>query len=74
MAPKDESELRDMLYTAVKYGKGPIALRYPRGEGYGVAMSDSFTQLEIGKGERMREGRDVAVVAASPAAAAASVI
>lgn len=63
MAPKDEAELRDMLYTAVKYGKGPIALRYPRGEGYGVPMSESFTQLEIGKGERMREGRDVAIIA-----------
>jgi 1-deoxy-D-xylulose-5-phosphate synthase len=63
MAPKDESELRDMLYTAVNYGKGPIALRYPRGEGFGVEMKEGFRKLEIGKAERMRSGRDVAIVA-----------
>jgi 1-deoxy-D-xylulose-5-phosphate synthase len=63
MAPKDESELRDMLYTAVNYGKGPIALRYPRGDGFGVEMRPGFTKLEIGKSERMRSGRDVAILA-----------
>jgi 1-deoxy-D-xylulose-5-phosphate synthase len=63
MAPKDEAELRDMLYTAVKYNKGPIALRYPRGEGFGVPMSEEFRELEIGVAERMREGRDVAILA-----------
>ncbi len=63
MAPKDEAELRDMLYTAVNYGKGPIALRYPRGEGRGVPMSKGFSMLEIGRAERMREGTDVAILA-----------
>jgi 1-deoxy-D-xylulose-5-phosphate synthase len=63
MAPKDEAELRDMLHTAVKYNKGPIALRYPRGEGFGVPMSEDFRELEIGVAERMREGRDVAILA-----------
>ncbi|MBS1910967.1 MAG: 1-deoxy-D-xylulose-5-phosphate synthase [Bacteroidetes bacterium] len=63
MAPKDESELRDMLYTAVQYGRGPIALRYPRGEGFGVPMSETFTELPIGKSERLREGTDVAILA-----------
>lgn len=63
MAPKDEAELRDMLYTAVNYKKGPIALRYPRGEGFGVPMSEGFTELEIGRAERLRSGRDVAILA-----------
>ena len=63
MAPKDESELRDMLYTAVTYTEGPIALRYPRGEGLGVPMKDSFDALPIGKGETLRRGEDVALLA-----------
>ena len=63
MAQKDEAELRDMLYTAVNYRKGPIALRYPRGTGIGVEMRTEFTELPIGKAERMREGSDVAVLA-----------
>lgn len=63
MAPKDEAELRDMLYTAVNYKKGPIALRYPRGNGYGVEMKEEFTELEIGKGETLRSGADVAILA-----------
>ncbi len=63
MAPKDEAELRDMLYTAVHYGKGPIALRYPRGEGIGVPMKEGFTKLEIGKSETLRSGKDVAILA-----------
>ena len=63
MAPKDESELRDMLYTAVSQRGGPIALRYPRGEGLGVPLKDSFDLLPIGKGETLRRGDDVALVA-----------
>ncbi len=63
MAPKDEAELRDMLYTAVQYGKGPVALRYPRGEGFGVPMREEFTRMEVGRGERLRSGRDVAILA-----------
>ncbi len=63
MAPKDEQELRDMLFTAVEYKKGPIALRYPRGNALGVPVRKEFTQLEIGKGETVRTGSDVAILA-----------
>lgn len=62
MAPKDEKELRDMLYTAVNYKKGPIAIRYPRGNAVGVEISN-FEKLEIGKGEIVREGNDIAILA-----------
>ncbi|GCE25416.1 1-deoxy-D-xylulose-5-phosphate synthase 1 [Dictyobacter alpinus] len=50
MAPKDEEELRQMLYTAI-YLDGPVALRYPRGKALGVPMSDQFHMLEVGKAE-----------------------
>jgi 1-deoxy-D-xylulose-5-phosphate synthase len=63
MAPKDESELRDMLYTAVKYDKGPIALRYPRGSALGVPLKNDFDAIEIGKSERLTKGDDVALLA-----------
>ena len=63
MAPKDESELRDMLYTATVYGKGPVALRYPRGNALGVELKDSFDLIEIGKAEKLTDGRDAAILA-----------
>lgn len=63
MAPKDESELRDMLYTAVGYKKGPVALRYPRGTGLGVELKEGFDELEIGKSELLKEGGDIALLA-----------
>jgi 1-deoxy-D-xylulose-5-phosphate synthase len=50
MAPKDEEELRHMLYTAT-YMDGPVALRYPRGKALGVPVSQEFHQLEVGKAE-----------------------
>ncbi len=62
MAPADENELRHMLYTAVEYN-GPIALRYPRGNGEGVALDTSFKKLEIGKGSLLEEGKDYALLA-----------
>lgn len=62
MAPKDESELRDMLLTAIEFD-GPAALRYPRGNGVGVDISAPPKELEIGKGEVLREGKDLAIVA-----------
>jgi 1-deoxy-D-xylulose-5-phosphate synthase len=62
MAPKDEQELRDMLYTATLYKKGPIALRYPRGNALGVEIKP-FSQIPIGKGEIVEKGNDVAVIA-----------
>jgi len=63
MAPKDESELRDMLYTAVEHHDGPIAVRYPRGNGLGVPMKQQFDRMAIGKAETLRSGKDVAVLA-----------
>ncbi|MEE9224711.1 MAG: 1-deoxy-D-xylulose-5-phosphate synthase [Bacteroidota bacterium] len=63
MTPKDESELRDMLYTATIYERGPIALRFPRGNGIGVVLKEGFDELEIGKGEVIRSGQDVAILA-----------
>ncbi len=63
MAPKDESELRDMLYTATIYNKGPVAIRYPRGNGVGVPLKDDFDLIEIGKSEILKEGRDIAILA-----------
>jgi 1-deoxy-D-xylulose-5-phosphate synthase len=63
MAPKDESELRDMLYTAMKYDKGPIALRYPRGNGVGVPLKKGFDMIPLGKGETLRSGHHVAILA-----------
>jgi 1-deoxy-D-xylulose-5-phosphate synthase len=62
MAPKDENELRHMLATAVNLG-GPAAFRYPRGNGMGVPLDKEFKQLEIGKGEILREGADIAILA-----------
>ena len=58
MAPKDEDELRHMLKTAVGMN-GPVAVRYPRGSGVGVELSDSLEALPIGKAEVLREGSDV---------------
>lgn len=62
MAPKDEAEMRDMLYTAIEY-PGPAALRYPRGNGFGVDISGAPKQIEIGKAEILRDGGEVAILA-----------
>jgi 1-deoxy-D-xylulose-5-phosphate synthase len=62
MAPKDEAEMRDMLLTAIEYN-GPAALRYPRGNGIGVDISQPPKKIEIGKAEIIRDGGDVAILA-----------
>jgi 1-deoxy-D-xylulose-5-phosphate synthase len=62
MAPKDEAELREMLLTAIEHD-GPAAVRYPRGSGFGVDISAEPKLIEIGKGEVLREGEDVAIIA-----------
>lgn len=60
MAPKDEAELQRMLVTGVDYTDGPIAMRYPRGSGYGVPlMEEGWESLPIGKAELLRQGDDV---------------
>ncbi|MBW4428693.1 MAG: 1-deoxy-D-xylulose-5-phosphate synthase [Nostoc desertorum CM1-VF14] len=64
MAPKDEAELQRMVVTGVNHTSGPIAMRYPRGNGYGVPlMEEGWEPLEIGKGEILRTGDDVLIVA-----------
>ena len=71
MAPKDENELRHMLRTAEKYNQGPIAIRYPRGEGLGVKLDKELKNLTIGQGEILREGQDISIVAAGSMVAVA---
>jgi 1-deoxy-D-xylulose-5-phosphate synthase len=79
MVPKDEQELRDMLYTAtipitnnnsdssIRNSSGPIAIRYPRGTGIGVPLADEgFRAIPIGQGEMLRDGKDVAIVGVGP--------
>lgn len=63
MAPKDENELRNMLFTAVNIKGRPVAIRYPRGNALGVPLSENLEQYEIGKAEVVAEGTDVAVLA-----------
>ena len=62
MAPKDENELRHMLFTALHH-QGPIAIRYPRGKALGVPVDDSFRSIPIGQWEVLREGKDFAIIA-----------
>ena len=62
MAPRDEAMLVHMLHTALHYDAGPIALRYPRGEGVGVALPSEPSEITIGTGELLREGERVALL------------
>jgi len=62
MAAADEAELRHMVRTAAVYDEGPIAFRYPRGEGVGVDMPERGKALEIGKGRVLREGTKIALL------------
>ncbi|NJL02797.1 MAG: 1-deoxy-D-xylulose-5-phosphate synthase [Spirulinaceae cyanobacterium SM2_1_0] len=63
MAPKDEAELQQMVVTGINHTDGPIAMRYPRGNGLGVPlMEDGWEPLPIGKGEILRNGDDILLV------------
>ena len=62
MAASDEAELMHMVATAAAYDEGPIALRYPRGEGTGVALPERGEVLAIGKGRIVRDGKEVAIL------------
>ena len=62
MVPKDENELRHMLYTALQHD-GPVAIRYPRGRGIGVPMDTEYKTIPIGKPEVLREGNDLQILA-----------
>jgi 1-deoxy-D-xylulose-5-phosphate synthase len=78
MAPKDENELRHMLKTMVDYDHGPIAIRFPRGEGAGVSLDAQLVAIPIGRAEVLAEGRDVVFLAVGamvrPALAAAEIL
>jgi 1-deoxy-D-xylulose-5-phosphate synthase len=62
MAAADEAELVHMTYTAAEHDSGPIALRYPRGNGVGIPLPDVPERLEIGRGRIVREGKAVAIL------------
>ncbi|OLP16874.1 1-deoxy-D-xylulose-5-phosphate synthase [Leptolyngbya sp. 'hensonii'] len=63
MAPKDEAELQRMLITGIKHTDGPIAMRYPRGNGHGVPlMAEGWEPLPIGKGEVLRQGDNILLI------------
>lgn len=63
MAPKDEAELRNMIFTAVEHCRGPVAVRYPRGSALGVKLEPGFSKIEIGKAEKILDGDDIAILA-----------
>jgi 1-deoxy-D-xylulose-5-phosphate synthase len=62
MAPRDEAMLVHMLHTALRHDAGPVAIRYPRGEGVGVPLPAHPERIQIGTGEILREGRRVAIL------------
>lgn len=62
MAPKDENELQHMLATAIELGR-PVAVRYARGNGYGVALDQHLVPIPVGRGEVLREGSDGVLLA-----------
>ena len=70
MAPKDENELQQMLYSSLHH-HGPVVIRYPRGSGEGVNLDAGFSKLVIGKGELLREGGDVLLLPVGNRVAAA---
>ena len=63
MAPRDENELRDMLWTAIRYERGPVAFRYPRGESLGLPKKSDLEEIPVGRSEVVREGKDLAILA-----------
>ena len=61
-APRNEIELRDLMYTAQEFKSGPFVIRYPRGKGYIVDWKQPMKKVEIGKGEQLKAGKDLAVI------------
>ncbi|TMU86621.1 1-deoxy-D-xylulose-5-phosphate synthase [Bacillus sp. BHET2] len=62
MMPKDENEGQHLVNTALHYNDGPIALRYPRGNGYGVPMDSTLNTIPIGTWEVLKQGEDAAIL------------
>ncbi|NDV46172.1 1-deoxy-D-xylulose-5-phosphate synthase [Paludibacter sp. 221] len=61
-APRNEMELRNLMYTAQLPDMGPFAIRYPRGNGFNVDWETPLAPLEVGKGEKLKDGKDIAVL------------
>lgn len=69
IAPRNEAELKNAMYTGLGMKEGPYIIRYPRGGGEGTGWKDTpYTTLTLGKGERLRDGKDIAVLALGPVA------
>ncbi len=66
MMPKDENEMRHMIYTGIQYLDGPIAIRYPRGAGLDVEVDEELQAIPIGSWEVLREGNDVVILSMGP--------
>ncbi len=62
MAPRDENELRHMIYSAYRYNR-PCAIRYPRGDALGVPIDSEFKMIEFGTWELLKEGEDITIIA-----------
>ena len=74
MAPKDEAELRQMVWTAYRHaaaGRGPVGVRFPRGAGAGVALDAELAEIPIGESETLREGDGITILAYGHPVAAA---
>ena len=68
-APRNEIELKDMMYSAMLYPGGPYIIRYPRGYGEGVEWKEhNWCEMKVGKGEKILDGEGIAVIAAGPSA------
>lgn len=61
-APLDEQDLRDLMFTALRYEKGPFAIRYPRGPASGMKLREGFREIPIGQGRLIADGQDIAFV------------
>ncbi|PTF96688.1 1-deoxy-D-xylulose-5-phosphate synthase, partial [Staphylococcus chromogenes] len=64
--PKDENEARDLVYTAMQHSQGPFAIRYPRGNGYGVPLNKKKSLIELGTWEQLSTGQDVTLISYGP--------
>ncbi|MCE4965847.1 1-deoxy-D-xylulose-5-phosphate synthase [Staphylococcus chromogenes] len=64
--PKDENEARDLVYTAMQNSQGPFAIRYPRGNGYGVPLNKNKSLIELGTWEQLSTGQDVTLISYGP--------
>lgn len=64
--PKDENEARDLVYTAMQHSQGPFAIRYPRGNGYGVPLNKNKSLIELGTWEQLSTGQDVTLISYGP--------